>query len=39
MFYAGANAILTGDYLTTTGRSVREDLQMLADLGLEKAPD
>jgi biotin synthase len=35
MFYAGANGILSGNYLTTTGRAVREDMQMLADLGLQ----
>jgi len=36
MFYAGANGILSGNYLTTTGRAVKEDIQMLADLGLQK---
>jgi len=35
MFYAGANAILSGNYLTTSGRSVKEDLQMLCDLALQ----
>jgi biotin synthase len=35
MFYAGATSILSGNYLTTTGRAVAEDLQMLEDLGLE----
>lgn len=35
MFYAGANAILSGNYLTTSGRAVKEDLQMLCDLGLQ----
>lgn len=35
MFYAGANGVLSGDYLTTTGRAVKEDMQMLCDLGLE----
>ena len=35
IFYAGCNSILTGNYLTTAGRSVAEDMQMLADLGLE----
>ncbi len=35
MFYAGATSILSGDYLTTTGRAVAEDMQMLADLGLQ----
>jgi len=35
MFYAGATSILSGNYLTTAGRAVAEDMQMLADLGLE----
>ena len=35
IFYAGATSILSGNYLTTTGRAVEEDMQMLADLGLE----
>jgi biotin synthase len=35
IFYAGANAILSGNYLTTSGRSVEEDMQMLADLGMQ----
>ncbi|MBL7214675.1 MAG: biotin synthase BioB [Phycisphaerae bacterium] len=35
IFYAGCTAILSGNYLTTAGRSVEDDLQMLADLGLE----
>jgi biotin synthase len=35
MFYAGATSILSGNCLTTTGRTVAEDMQMLADLGLE----
>ena len=35
IFHAGANGMLIGNYLTTEGRSVREDLQMLKDLGLE----
>jgi len=34
MFIAGANATLTGNYLTTTGKSTREDQQMIRDLGL-----
>ena len=33
-FYAGATSTMVGNYLTTTGRSVEEDLQMLKDLGL-----
>jgi biotin synthase len=35
MFYAGATAILSGNYLTTAGRAVEDDLQMIKDLGLE----
>ena len=31
---AGANALMTGDYLTTEGRDSRLDLEMIADLGL-----
>ena len=37
MFRAGATSILTGNYLTTAGRSANDDLQMLRDLGLEPA--
>ena len=32
-FQAGVNAMLVGNYLTTAGRSVAEDIQMLSDLG------
>ena len=39
MFYAGANGILSGNYLTTTGRAVKEDMQMLRDLGLQPDSD
>lgn len=35
IFQAGCTAILTGNYLTTAGRAVEDDLQMLKDLGLE----
>lgn len=35
MFAAGANALMTGDYLTTKGRLPDDDRRMLADLGLE----
>lgn len=35
MFAAGANALMTGDYLTTKGRLPEDDRLMLADLGLE----
>lgn len=37
MFAAGADALMTGDYLTTKGKPPAEDLQMLADLGLYPA--
>lgn len=35
MFHAGANGVLTGDYLTTTGRDYESDLRLLGSLGLE----
>lgn len=35
IFYAGANGMMTGGYLTTTGRSPEEDKKMIADLGFE----
>jgi biotin synthase len=35
LFAAGADSLMTGDYLTTRGRMPDEDQQMLADLGLE----
>jgi biotin synthase len=34
-FYAGATSIMSGNFLTTAGRAVKEDMQMLKDLGLE----
>lgn len=34
MFYAGANSTMIGDYLTTKGKNVNEDLQMIKDLEL-----
>jgi biotin synthase len=34
VFLAGASGIMIGNYLTTTGRSIGDDLRMLADLGL-----
>ena len=33
-FYAGATGCIVGNYLTTTGREVNDDLQMFKDLGL-----
>jgi biotin synthase len=35
IFAAGADALMTGDYLTTRGRLPEDDRLMLADLGLE----
>lgn len=35
IFYAGATSILSGNYLTTAGRAVEDDVQMIKDLGLE----
>ncbi len=35
VFAAGANALMTGDYLTTKGRLPEEDRQMLEDMDLE----
>lgn len=35
IFFAGASAMMIGNYLTTAGRDVQTDLQMLHDLGLE----
>lgn len=35
LFHAGATSLMVGDYLTTQGRSVEDDLQMVRDLGLE----
>ncbi len=32
---AGVNALMTGNYLTTTGRNTDLDLEMIRDLGLE----
>ncbi|OQY98480.1 MAG: biotin synthase BioB [Candidatus Brocadia sp. UTAMX2] len=37
MFYAGANSTMMGNYLTTTGRKVEDDFQMIKDLGLQLA--
>ena len=35
VFWAGANGIMIGHYLTTKGRDYQLDLQMIRDLGLE----
>jgi len=38
IFLAGADGMMIGGYLTTIGRPVETDLQMIADLGLRVAP-
>lgn len=35
VFMAGADSLLTGNYLTTTGRSYEDDLQLIRDYGLK----
>lgn len=35
VFFAGANAVMSGGYLTTAGRNVETDLKMINDLGME----
>jgi biotin synthase len=39
IFMAGASGIMIGDYLTTKGRQVEDDLQMLRDLRLAPRED
>lgn len=38
IFFAGANGMMIGGYLTTKGRKPDEDLQMIKDLGLKIKP-
>lgn len=35
VFWAGADGVMIGDYLTTKGRDPRADFEMIGDLGLE----
>lgn len=35
MFRAGANALMTGDYLTTCGNGAAQDIRMITDAGFE----
>ena len=35
MFAAGANALMTGDYLTTNGQALHDDLALISDCGME----
>lgn len=39
VFYAGASGIMTGNYLTTSGRSLWDDLELLSRIGLETRTD
>lgn len=39
IFFAGASGVMIGDYLTTKGRSVEDDLRMLRDLHLSARED
>ncbi len=39
IFMAGASGVMIGDYLTTKGRQVEDDLQMIRDLRLEVRGD
>jgi biotin synthase len=34
IFYAGANGLLVGNYLTTQGRDIEADREMIRDFGL-----
>lgn len=37
VFQSGANAVITGDMLTTAGISIETDLQLIAELGYQEA--
>jgi biotin synthase len=39
IFYAGATSILSGNYLTTAGRAVKDDVQMVKDCGMQPVSD
>ena len=39
IFEAGANSLVIGDYLTTQGRSVKDDIKEIEDMGYEFAVD
>ncbi|MDA8083517.1 MAG: biotin synthase BioB [Nitrospiraceae bacterium] len=38
IFFAGADGLLTGNYLTTLGRDFRDDLQLIGQCGLTPSP-
>ncbi|MBU0971373.1 MAG: hypothetical protein KKC20_12040 [Proteobacteria bacterium] len=35
MFHAGASGVMTGNYLTTQGASLDDDMEMITQLGFE----
>ncbi len=35
IFFAGASGVMIGNYLTTRGREIKDDLRMIEDIGLE----
>ena len=37
IYFAGASAVMVGNYLTTVNQPVEKDLQLIHDLGLEPA--
>ncbi len=39
IFVAGANAVMIGSYLTTGGRGIDDDMQMIKDAGMELSAD
>jgi biotin synthase len=39
IFMAGASGMMIGDYLTTKGRGVQDDLKMMRDLKLQVRGD
>ena len=39
IFAAGANGLMVGNYLTTEGRSIHSDLEMIGHMGLNSADD
>lgn len=39
VFAAGANGLMVGNYLTTAGRALADDMEMLATLGVGRAAD
>jgi biotin synthase len=39
IFYAGATSILSGNYLTTAGRAVADDVRMVRDCGMTPVDD